>query len=107
MADRPVFTEKLVNDNAEGWLRHYIIEVFDESKDKSISGVPKSEIRAKPEFALLCSSYATLQAQKTSSKQQDRLAKQGNRLQLFLALFAAISSAGVILEALLALHILV
>ena len=93
------FSEKIVNDNAEGYLRHYIMDIMSASSgDNTPERTGKTDIRKSPEFAIVCSSYAMLQSQKTSQKQQDELtkqnielAKQNTNLQRWLVLFSAIA----------------
>ena len=56
------------------------------------------------DFLPLVTSYSDFALQKKITDQTTRLTKQNNRLQFFLTIFAGISAAGVIVQALAAAH---
>jgi len=98
-------TEEDLDELLPNHLRDYIAKVLDSSPLES-SVVKISLTKESPEFALLCSSYASLRNQGEESKRNDKLTKQNIRLQLFLGVFAAISAIGTLVQALIAAHVI-
>ena len=63
-----------------------------------------SKVGFDPNFGSILTSYASLRRQELDSQDQDRLARSNRNLQIFLGVFAAISTLGTLVQALVAAH---
>jgi hypothetical protein len=98
-----------LDDLIEFHLRKYIetrMKAYGDSVNMAGDPINPLEMTRNKELPSLVASYVSIRLQEQESKRNDKLSESNNRLQSFLALFAGISTVGVIIEALAATHVL-